>query len=151
MDDPECTRVQRLLREAEEAVEAMRDIVSEPVDEFLSSPRSRYALRYLVIQLLEALTDLLIVLSRRGPRPVLGYRDVIREARESGLIGAREASTLNSLAGLRNVIVHRYWEVEDERLHRETRERLGEVQRILEVMRGLAHSVGGCGEEEASP
>lgn len=101
--------------------------------------------------MLEALTDLLIVLSRRGPRPVLGYRDVIREARESGLIGTREASTLKSLAGLRNVIVHRYWEVEDERLHRETRERLGEVQRILEVMRGLAHSVGGCGEEEASP
>lgn len=129
-------RLLAFLREAREALEAAKSIVSGvALDEFMADIRSRYALRYSLILLVEALTDAvtLILEAVHGVAPE-SYRDAMLLAGEKGLLPYRVARVLASLASLRNMLVHRYWRVDDERVYTETRESLRVVEEALEAL-----------------
>jgi len=51
---------ERLVGEAKETIEEMKDITSMSRDEFIKSRRARFSLRYSIVMAVEALADLAI-------------------------------------------------------------------------------------------
>ena len=138
------------LREADEALAIARRIVEGyDIEEFMSNVEARYALRYSLILLVEAIADAvtLILEAHYGVAPD-SYRDAMLLAGEKGVIPYDVARELAKLASLRNILVHRYWRVDDERLYRETRKGLESIVKALEALRGYAEASGSRGREE---
>jgi len=115
-------RLSRALRDLERSVNFIERILSHPLDEFLNDDEAVYALRYAVIEAVEAAVQIgLILLRETGARPA-SYGEVFQMLGERGIIPRDLAAAIRRFAGLRNLLVHRYWEVDDARLYRELKE-----------------------------
>ena len=140
-------RIERLLDEAERSLKVMRMIAALSPDEFLSDVRNRYALRMAVVEVVESIIAASVGILResRGYTAHHGYVEVAKRLAEEGVLTSQEASDLERLTRLRNIIVHRYWEVDDRRIFEEARRNgIEAISRILSRLRG--HVLGGRGE-----
>jgi len=115
-------RLSRALRDLERSVKFIEQILNRPLDEFLNDDEAVYALRYAVIEAVEAAVKIgLILLRETGARPS-SFGEVFQMLGERGIIPRDLAAAMRRFAGLRNLLVHRYWEVDDARLYRELKE-----------------------------
>jgi uncharacterized protein YutE (UPF0331/DUF86 family) len=115
-------RLSRALRDLERSVNFMEHILNRPLDEFLNDDEAVHALRYAVIEAVGAAVQIgLILIRETGARPA-GYGEVFQMLGERGIIPWDLAAAMRRFAGPSNLFVHRYWEVDDARLHRELKE-----------------------------
>ena len=125
-----------------EAIEEVREIVSLDVDSFLNDRRSRFSLRYSVVLIIEYLADIAVAILEKDFNEVVeSYRDAIMKLRDKRVLGSRVAESIARLVSLRNLIVHRYWAVDDLKIYESAKssgveniERfIEEVSRYVEV------------------
>jgi len=62
-----------------------------------------------------------IILEKDFSEAVESYREAFLKLAEKGVISAGVAERMAALAGLRNLIVCRYWAVDDMRIYRDAR------------------------------
>ncbi len=83
---------------------------------------------------IEALLDVgSFIISREGWSSPSSYQEVGRKLAEHGLIGIEEGKRLSSMAGLRNVLVHLYAEIDYELLY----SLLSRAEEMEDLMRKL--------------
>ena len=123
-------------RDIAEAVNRAREIVGMGEDSFIGDWRSRAALRYLLITIVESAVAIGKHVLRCLGIEYGGYRDVFYRLAEAGVISADTADAMARLASLRNLLVHRYWVVSDVRIYRDARENglLGVENFVREVV-----------------
>jgi len=92
-----------------------------------------YSMRYNVIVLAEALTALAahVLVERFGYRPRTYVEAVEQLAKRLGVTCVDE---LKALVRLRNLLVHAYWTIDDERVHRSIRDDFTYVRELLEKL-----------------
>lgn len=73
----------------------------------------------------------------RGPKD---YRDIFTVLNENGILPNDFTRTLRQMAGLRNRLVHLYWEVDDEQIYDDLQSHLGDFDMyadyIVEFIKG---------------
>ncbi|RLG42248.1 MAG: hypothetical protein DRO05_01660 [Thermoproteota archaeon] len=134
-------RLERTVNEIEELIERAQELLSSPLDEFIQDFKGKYALKMVIVEITEAILNASILLLRKefGVREFESYVGVIRELTEKGILSTQLGEKLEGLIRLRNLIVHRYWEVDYRRLYREMKaEGLNFVKKFVEVMRERA-------------
>jgi len=130
--------LERLLKNIEFSLDIARSIVGRDLSEFISDIRNRYTLRLTIVEIVEASTSLgLYILRELGERNIEGYAQIFRKLVEREVISEEVGLAMIRLARLRNLIVHRYWEVDDVRIYREAKGNgLNVVERFMEEVRG---------------
>ena len=127
--------VRKKIEEVRWAVSELRRLTSKEFEEL--SVDEKYAIRYNIIVLVESLVSLCVHLASEsfGVRPS-SYREAVRVVAER--VGMRNVSDLELLVGLRNLLVHRYWSVDDGKVYQSLKanfkcveEFLGKVERLL--------------------
>ena len=109
---------------------------------FFSDSRNVFSVRYLLIQAVEALTDLCQhMLTRTRGIPCDGYIDCIVKAGEHGIISVALAERLRRLAALRNILVHRYWNIDDARVYVETKVNLSDLTTFIDAIEALVRTL----------
>ena len=100
-----------------------KDFIDIDVDE-------RYSIRYNIIVLVESLVSLCmhIAVEAYGKTPS-SYRESVRFIAERLNMGC--ISDLESIVGLRNLLIHRYWTVDDERVYESVKENFHCVEGLL--------------------
>ena len=90
----------------------------------------RYALRYCVIALVEALVALCthVAVEELGREPRT-YRESVRLVAEH--LGVECRDSLEALVGLRNILIHRYRVVDDERIYKSVKKDFKCVEELL--------------------
>jgi uncharacterized protein YutE (UPF0331/DUF86 family) len=97
-------------------------MLERPVDEFVNDDEAVYALRYAVVEFVEAAAQVGLLLTRRaGARPG-SYGEVFDVLGDLRVISRDLAVAMRRFASLRNLPVHRYWEVDDRRMFTELKE-----------------------------
>ncbi len=92
-------------------------LLSEGKNAFLADKRNSLAVRYLLIEAVEAITDVCQhLLARTKGIACSGYVDCIVKAGENGIIDPVLSNKLRKLADLRNSLIHRYWIIDDSEL-----------------------------------
>ena len=115
-------RLSRALRDLERSVNFIEQILNRPLGEFLNDDKAVYALRYAVIGAVEAAVQIgLILLRETGARPA-SFGEAFQMLGERRNIPRNLATAMRRFAGLRNLLVHRYWEDDDAKLYRELKE-----------------------------
>jgi uncharacterized protein YutE (UPF0331/DUF86 family) len=107
--------VEARFREINDALIDFRGLLEKNFEEL--SVHERMSMRYLVIQLVEAAASISVhLLSRLFDERVEGYADCFRRLGDRKVIAEGLAERLASAARLRNLLVHRYWEIDDRRV-----------------------------------
>jgi uncharacterized protein YutE (UPF0331/DUF86 family) len=98
-------------------------LFGDEVKAFLAETKNALALKYLLIESVEAITDICQHLLAKTKGIICeGYVDCIVKTGEAGIISSSLAQKLRKLAELRNIIVHRYWVIDDKKVYIQTLE-----------------------------
>ncbi|RLE97641.1 MAG: hypothetical protein DRJ63_08890 [Thermoprotei archaeon] len=118
-----CTQIERLLMEIRKSLEIAKNIVSMDYNEFICDIRNRYTLRLALVEIVESSSSLGLHILREflGVNKVEGYSHIFRLLRDRGVISPKVGEDMENLAKLRNLIIHRYWEIDDSRIYKEAK------------------------------
>jgi len=134
--------VEARIREINDAIQMLRGILSREYGEL--SIYERLSMRYLVVQLVEAASSICVhlLISVYGERPQ-GYPDCFMRLGVKGVLPRGLAERLASAARLRNLLVHRYWVIDDERVYESVRRGLKDFEEFVSRIReSLKRGVG---------
>lgn len=110
-------RISKGIADIRDAETEIRKLIADGKQSFLSEKKNALALKYLLIETVEAITDVCQhILAKTKGVACGGYVDCIVKAGEQGLIKAELSNNLRKLADLRNSLIHRYWIINDEEL-----------------------------------
>ncbi len=126
--------VENRLREVLEAINELKRLASKPYTSL--SVDEKYSMRYNIIVLVEALVALSIHIARNmynyKPR---SYVDAIRYVGEK--IGFSHLDDLVALIRLRNILIHRYWNVDDRKIYDFIKQDFKCVEEFLDAIKKL--------------
>ncbi|MEM0376852.1 MAG: HepT-like ribonuclease domain-containing protein [Thermofilum sp.] len=126
--------VERLVSDIEKSISTILSYTSKPYGEM--SEAERYAVRYNLIVAAEALAALAVHLARRlyseEPETPTHALTVLRDR---GLLTEPEREDLVRLTRLRNLLVHRYWVVDDERIYASVKKDFKSLRSFIERLR----------------
>jgi len=114
--------IEARIREINDSIEVMKQLVSKRYEEM--SLHELLSMRYLLIQLVEASSSICIhiLLNLFNEKPE-GYPECFSRLEAKGII-SKELALRLSAARLRNLLVHRYWTISDERVYESVKEGL---------------------------
>lgn len=136
-------KVLSLLRILEATLEQLRRIIVIDREAFLADGLALGAAKYYLQTAIEACIDIgNHIISSEGYRPPRDYRDVFTVLQENDVVDDELAVMLRQMAGLRNRLVHLYWEIDDELIFTYLQGNLGDfeayMRRISEFLRGVS-------------
>jgi len=112
------SRITRVKDDIYDAYLKIKELTSIPYGEFSKDYKNVLALRQLILQTAEGIAIICQhILAKDFARPVTGYSECITRSQEVGLISQKLSEKLNDLISLRNLIVHRYWKIDDKKLY----------------------------------
>lgn len=138
---PNLPLLQQRSAEIRRNLKLLRQAGGRDCDAFTTDPDLVDASLYRLLTTVEAAQAICIHLASRIPtRAPESGPDCFRALSEAGVIEEELAQRLCSMARFRNLLVHRYWELDLERTHRILREDLGDLELYLtqvgEYLRG---------------
>jgi uncharacterized protein YutE (UPF0331/DUF86 family) len=111
-------KVEGLIRHLRQYTGYLRDIAKLDREEFLNDPMAIGSARYYLQVSIESCIDIanhIIATERlRAPKD---YKDTFKVLNETGIIPDEFTRTMRAMAGLRNLLVHLYWEVDDKMVY----------------------------------
>ena len=114
--------IKRRLDEINEALSYIKEIVKEDEREFIKDFRSRFSLRHLILIIVESATSIALhILAEDFNERVGSYGEAFERLSHHGILSPEIALEMISLTRLRNLIVHRYWLVNDARIYRDAK------------------------------
>ncbi|MFQ6083470.1 MAG: DUF86 domain-containing protein [Candidatus Aminicenantia bacterium] len=121
----------------------VENIIGLPKKDFLKERRNSLALKYLLIQAVEAVVDISQhILAKIKGIPCEGYVDCIIKAGENGLITKKLAEKLRRLMDLRNNLIHRYWRIDDNELYTVSKENISDLESFVSQIDDFIKKVG---------
>ena len=121
-------KVEGLFRHLRQYTGQLREIAELDLQEFLDDPRAigsaRYYLQVSIESCLNVANHVIAAERLRVPRD---YKDTFTVLTEANIIPDDLGRTMRELAGLRNLLVHVYWEVDDCMVYEGIRSELGDL------------------------
>lgn len=108
--------------------------------EFLSNPEKIDGAKYNLIVAVEGVLDIChSIAARGGGRAPRDHADCFEVLGEIGFLESGFIDRLKRMARFRNLIVHLYWKVDDQRVFRILKDDLGDLREYLKIIsRALA-------------
>jgi uncharacterized protein YutE (UPF0331/DUF86 family) len=114
----------------------LTELAERSDDELRSDFAVMGGVQHYLLLLVETVLDLgSHVISSEGYDPPRNYADIFRILRDEGLLPADLADRLMAMARFRNVLVHLYADVEEERVLRVLRESLDDPDAFVAIIR----------------
>ena len=128
MREVDPVRVRQLLSNIAEAQSQLNELGQLSEAEFLGDFRNTESAKYLLIVATEAAIDLCNhLVARRGERAPQDYADCFAVLAELGVITPELVIRLKRMARFRNLIVHLYWKVDNQRVYEIIRDDLDDL------------------------
>lgn len=114
----------------------LEELGKRPDRELLSDFTAMGAVQHYLLLAIETLLDLgSHVISSEGWEPPGSYADIFRVLRDEGMLDEASADRLMAMARFRNVLVHLYADVDQERVVRILRGSLGDLDAFVRLLR----------------
>jgi len=95
----------------------LEEIKALSTDQFLGSYKDVQAAKYSLLEIMEICIDIAnYIISVKGFRRAEEYSEMFKVLKEEGVIGKGLATKLEDMARFRNLLVHRYGEIDNRRV-----------------------------------
>lgn len=136
MNDLENSVLNRLFTEMDESLRKLRSLSKLSEDEFLGHYEKIDTAKYNFIVAIEAIIDICNrIISKRELGFPQDYSDVIKLMSQEGVLEGDLVGRLVEMVKFRNMLVHLYWKIENDRLYQYLRENLGDFEAFKEAIR----------------
>jgi uncharacterized protein YutE (UPF0331/DUF86 family) len=125
-------KIEGLLRHLGQYTAYLQEIVEQDREGFLKDPRSTGSARYYLQVSIETCINIAnhIIASERLRAPK-DYRDSFQVLNEVDILPDDFTRTMRELAGLRNLLVHLYWDVDDQMVYEGIRSELSDFETFV--------------------
>jgi uncharacterized protein YutE (UPF0331/DUF86 family) len=131
-------RVKGRAREIRESLEKIRRYAALPDAEFFADERNLYTVKHLLLIAIEATASLCAhILAKTARKSPSSHAECFEGLRDLGIVDGELASHLVRMVRFRNLLVHRYWEVDPVRVLGYAREDLGDFEAFLAAVEGF--------------
>ncbi|MEM0041831.1 MAG: DUF86 domain-containing protein [Candidatus Korarchaeum sp.] len=128
--------IESRIREINDAILILRDILAKEFGKL--TIYEKLSMRYLVIQLVEASASICLrILLSFYNETAEGFPHCFERLGSRGVLMEELASRLASAARLRNLLVHRYWSISDERVYESVKKGLGDFEDFIAQVRSF--------------
>jgi len=125
-------KINTLGKDLLETVSELKSITKVAEKIFLKDRKNVYSLRYLLIEAVEAMANICNhILTRVTGQVPKGYPDCFEKLSDAKIITRRLSVNLKKLAGLRNILIHKYWEIDDRKVFQSAKENMGDFEEFL--------------------
>ncbi|MGB9723468.1 MAG: type VII toxin-antitoxin system HepT family RNase toxin [Chloroflexia bacterium] len=139
MEGLDLERIKARSREIRECLAKVRRYVALPDPEFLADERNIYTVMHLLLQAIEGVAGLCMhILAKTARSAPASYAECFAGLWKLGLLDNELTGRLVQMARFRNLLVHRYWDVDPQRVLRYARENLGDFEAFLALVGRLA-------------
>ena len=136
MNDPENSVLNRLFTEMGESLRKLTRLSKLSEDEFLGHYEKIDTAKYNFIVAIEAIIDICNrIISKRQLGFPQDYSDVIKLMGQEGVLQEDLVKRLIEMVKFRNMLVHVYWKIENERLYKYLQENSGDFEAFEEAIR----------------
>ena len=136
MNDLENSVLNRLFTEMDESLRKLRSLSKLTEDEFLGHYEKVDTAKYNFIVAIEAIIDICNrIISKRELGFPQDYSDVIKLMSQEGVLEGDLVGRLVEMVKFRNMLVHLYWKIENDRLYQYLEENLGDFEAFKEAIR----------------
>ncbi|MGD8382740.1 MAG: DUF86 domain-containing protein [Syntrophobacterales bacterium] len=136
MNDLENSVLNRLFTEMDESLRKLISLSKLSEDEFLSHYEKVDTSKYNFIVAIEAIIDICNrIISKRKLGFPQDYSDVIKLMGQQGVLEGDLVGRLLEMVKFRNMLVHIYWKIENDRLYKYLKENLGDFEAFKEAIR----------------
>jgi len=136
MNDLENSVLNRLFTEMDESLRKLRSLSKLSEDEFLSHYEKTDTSKYNFIVAIEAIIDICNrMISKRELGFPQDYSDVIKLMSQEGVLEGDLVGRLVEMVKFRNMLVHLYWKIENDRLYQYLKENLGDFEAFKKAIR----------------
>ncbi len=133
-------RVRQRLGSIAEAESRLAQLGAVAEAEFLADFRNTESAKYLLVTAIEAAIDLCNhLVSKQGGRPPQDYADCFQVLAELGVISDDFAQRLSQMARFRNLLVHLYWQVDNQRVYQIIQTNLGDLKSFRQAILAYLH------------
>jgi uncharacterized protein YutE (UPF0331/DUF86 family) len=125
-------KVKALEKDLLDTSSGIKSIIAMKEDSFLKDQKNIYSLRYLLIEAVEAMANICNhILARITGQVPKGYPDCFEKLSDAKIITKELADRLKKVTSLRNIIIHKYWEIDDSKVFKYTKENVGDLEEFL--------------------
>ena len=136
MNDLENSVLNRLFTEMGESLRKLKSLSKLSEDEFLGNYEKIDTAKYNFIVAIEAIIDICNrIISKRQLGFPQDYSDVIKLMGQEGVLQEDLVKRLIEMVKFRNMLVHVYWKIENERLYKYLQENFGDFEAFEEAIR----------------
>jgi uncharacterized protein YutE (UPF0331/DUF86 family) len=138
MSDLNAALVAARAAEIRENVAKIREYTAVPDEEFWADERYLYSVMHLLLVAIEATAALCShAVARLARQTPASYAECFETLQSLHVVDDELARRLVLMARFRNILVHRYWEVDDARVLDYARHNLDDFERFLEAYKQL--------------
>ena len=131
-------RVKERSREIRESLEKIRRYAGLPDAEFFADERNLYTVMHLLLIAIEATASLCThILAKTARKAPSSHAECFEGLRDLGIIDDGLTRRLVRMVRFRNLLIHRYWQVDPARVLGYARENLGDFEAFLAAIEGL--------------
>lgn len=125
-------KIKTLEKDLLNTVSEIKSLIPSEEEVFLKEQRNVYSLRYLLIDAVEAMANICnhIIARILGQMPK-GYPDCFEKLSNSNIMTMELGEKLKKLASLRNIIIHKYWNIDDRKVFKSAKENIGDFKEFL--------------------
>ena len=119
-------------REVRESITKVRGYAAQSDEDFFADERNLYTVMHLLLISIEAIVAMCNhVMAKTTRKAPSSYADCFTGLENLGILDLDLASRLAQMARFRNLLVHRYWEIDHKRVLLYARENLGDLEQFL--------------------
>lgn len=131
-------RIISLITESRRAYTILVSFQTLTLEQFLQDNATIERVRYNFIMLIQSCIDIANhIAARKGNRAPLAYADSFKILEEIGIIMPNISKHMQRMAGLRNVLVHLYWHVDNEKIYNSLQNDLKPIEDFLSIVSHL--------------
>ncbi len=106
----------------------MKSITAVEKDIFIQEKKDIFSLRYILIEAVESMANICNhILARITGQVPKGYPDCFEKLSDAKIITKELGDKLKKIASLRNIIIHKYWQIDDRKVFKSTKENIGDL------------------------
>jgi uncharacterized protein YutE (UPF0331/DUF86 family) len=110
-------KIKKRISEINETIEKAEQYASVPDQEFWGDERNILSVKHLLLEAIEACGSICIHISAKKLFNVpSSFAECFENLKKSDIVNDELASRLVRMARFRNILVHRYWEVDDRKI-----------------------------------
>ena len=135
-------KMQSILSEYLQGVKRLEELAALEKEEFLSDPHRIASAKYHLVICIEAAIDLCNhLIAKNRLRVPEDYADTFRIMGENGLLTMDFLPKLFAMAGFRNRLVHRYWDVDNEKVFSILQENLPDLHQLIDELKASVPTI----------